>query len=321
MHSLFITILSSALLAGSWGHAQDGNSNSFVVSSGDHEYKIVVGDGVQIETEDGQLKSNSLLIENGVLTLRNEKGQNIALLNVGDGVVTKQGDVGLGANTLFKPRAAMGVMLAPVPEVLLAQVPHDLSEAVMITQVQKDYPAAQAGITQHDLLLSVDGNTQSRHQAIQEYLQTKTVGDRVQVRILRKGQIHDYELELKAGKGLNFQWSNKGQSWGNFPQGNWPESMEMGLTSDGNTWLWGRDLQQPNLNQKKLREQIGNRLLETDRALERVQRFRKANEGEAQALLTPMEPKAPVSLESRLESLESKMERLSDLIERLTESR
>lgn len=321
MHSLFITILSSAVLMGSSGHAQDGTSNSFVVSSGDHEYKIVVGDGVQIETEDGQLKSNSLVIEDGVLTLRDKKGQNIALLNIGDGVVTKQGNADLGANAFFKPRAAMGVMLAPVPEVLLAQVPHDLSQAVMITQVQKDYPAAKAGITEYDLLLSVDGHNQSTPGAIQEYLQTKAVGDHVQVRILRKGQIHDYELELKAGKGLNFQGSSKGLSWANLPKATWPESMEMGLTPDGNTWLWGRELQQPNLNQKKLREQIGTRLLETDRALERVKRFRKADGGEARALLAPVEPKAPVSLESRLESLETKMERLSDLIERLTESR
>ncbi len=94
-------------------------------------------------------------------------------------------------------RAYLGVVLEPVPEILVAQFPDLLSEGgALIQTVVSDSPAAKAGLVQYDIILKFgDKRVKSPEDVVQEVLQAKP-GTKVKLTVLRKGKTIEVEVTL-----------------------------------------------------------------------------------------------------------------------------
>ena len=79
-----------------------------------------------------------------------------------------------------------------VPEAMQAEAGR--SRGLMIMDVAKNGPAAQAGVLVGDILVTIGGEGVSRPANVAERLSLQTVGQPVELRLLRAGKI----LSLRA---------------------------------------------------------------------------------------------------------------------------
>ena len=86
-------------------------------------------------------------------------------------------------------RGWLGLALQPVlvPEAMQAEA--DKSRGLMIMGVAKDGPAAQAGVLAGDLLVTIGGEGVSRPAIVAQRLGPQSVGQPVELRLLRAGKI------------------------------------------------------------------------------------------------------------------------------------
>jgi len=95
-------------------------------------------------------------------------------------------------------RGWLGAALQPVavPETLLAGAGQD--SALMVMAVDKDGPAAAAGIVAGDMLLAIDGVALTRVRALAERLGQDSVGKQLEVKLIRGGAISSVTLTVTA---------------------------------------------------------------------------------------------------------------------------
>jgi S1-C subfamily serine protease len=89
------------------------------------------------------------------------------------------------------PRGYLGVGIQPVrlDPALHAQL--DQQTGLMLMSVEVNGPAAQAGLLQGDVLLTVDGHPMRQMDDLQGYLTSALVGKSVAVRYVRAGDVHE----------------------------------------------------------------------------------------------------------------------------------
>jgi S1-C subfamily serine protease len=69
---------------------------------------------------------------------------------------------------------------------------------VLVTRVVPNSPAASVGIRPGDVIVKIDGETTTSADKIQQFVEGKSVGDRLRVELKRNGQVVNVSLE--AGK-------------------------------------------------------------------------------------------------------------------------
>lgn len=101
-------------------------------------------------------------------------------------------------------RPAMGVSLIDLSEIpafyqkQTLKLPTDVTEGVVIGQVEKDSAAANAGIEQYDVVVEMGGEKISDAIDLRKVLYSKEVGDSVKMKIYRSGEIVNKTIELKS---------------------------------------------------------------------------------------------------------------------------
>ena len=94
----------------------------------------------------------------------------------------------------------LGILVAPVPEVLYDQLPNlPRGQGVVITHVLPESPAKKAGIERHDILLKYDAEKVTGCEHCARLIQADKVGRKVKLRLLRSGQERKIEVTLGEG--------------------------------------------------------------------------------------------------------------------------
>ncbi|MEE8170503.1 MAG: PDZ domain-containing protein [Phycisphaerae bacterium] len=106
--------------------------------------------------------------------------------------------IGAGMNEVGDDSEAggpwLGVLLAPIPPALAAQL--GVEGGILILNVAQDSPAADAGIKQHDILLSIDGQELAGTDDLHDAVQDLTIGRVVEVEIIHAGKSETIDLKV-----------------------------------------------------------------------------------------------------------------------------
>ncbi|MDP4106660.1 MAG: trypsin-like peptidase domain-containing protein [Bacillota bacterium] len=99
-----------------------------------------------------------------------------------------------------RPYLGVGMAdLSEVPQAYLADLPNNVQNGVMITQVQQQSAAATSGLEQKDVIVSMNGTSISSSTDLRKYLYTKVkIGDTVKFGIYRNGKQMNIDVKLTA---------------------------------------------------------------------------------------------------------------------------
>lgn len=125
--------------------------------------------------------------------------------------------VEIGKNMVFVSSAApagaatgaggyLGVAIGEVPEALEAQLETE-GAGILILEILKDGPAEKAGLTPHDVILSIDGVTVDGDVArATELIRSRKPGDRVVLQIVHDGQRKSLPVVLGTRPESDVEW-------------------------------------------------------------------------------------------------------------------
>ncbi|KAB7668816.1 S1C family serine protease [Bacillus sp. B1-b2] len=104
-------------------------------------------------------------------------------------------------------RPYLGVGLASleeVPRMYLQDLPNDVTQGVMITNVDASSNAAKAGLQVQDVIVAIDGNKLTNSTDLRKYLYSDVeIGDKVELQIYRDGKSQNVELTLTSNTSTN----------------------------------------------------------------------------------------------------------------------
>lgn len=106
-------------------------------------------------------------------------------------------------------RPSMGVTLIDVEQVPsfhqqeTLKLPEDITTGVVVDDVIENSPAAAAGMQQYDVIVELDGEKVENMLELRQHLYTeKEVGDSMNVKVYRQGEIVEFTLELTDNNSL-----------------------------------------------------------------------------------------------------------------------
>jgi serine protease Do len=99
-----------------------------------------------------------------------------------------------------RPYLGVGLAdLSEVPQAYLAELPNNVQSGVMISQVQQQSAAANSGLEQKDVIVSMNGTSIGSSTDLRKYLYTKVkVGDTVKFGIYRNGKQMNIDVKLTS---------------------------------------------------------------------------------------------------------------------------
>jgi membrane-associated protease RseP (regulator of RpoE activity) len=102
------------------------------------------------------------------------------------------------------PEKWIGVIAAPVPEMVRAQLPNlPEGQGLAVFMVAKESPAMVAGLERFDVIVRADGQPVSSPQDLQQIINKRNFGTQARLELLRKGaakQIYVIVLERPVGE-------------------------------------------------------------------------------------------------------------------------
>jgi hypothetical protein len=150
-----------------------------------------------------------------------------------------------------QPKVMIGITMGQPSDALAEHLGIKPDEAVVIEKVYDGLPADKAGLKAQDIITEVDGVHPVTQQNFRETINKKEPGDKVTLRILRKGEEQKVTVELKkfdaeklGMEGMPEEKPNPfPPGWENM-QGNqeWIEQMKKALKeggANGQAWVWG----------------------------------------------------------------------------------
>ena len=95
-------------------------------------------------------------------------------------------------------RPYLGIAMQPVevPENMRSKLPAQTRVGLLVMHVESGGPAEKAGVLMGDVLFEVGGETVEHVDAIQDSLATAKIGDVLQVRVIRAGEIKPVSITL-----------------------------------------------------------------------------------------------------------------------------
>jgi S1-C subfamily serine protease len=95
-------------------------------------------------------------------------------------------------------RPYLGIAMQPVkvPENMRSKLPTQTRVGLLVMHVENDGPAEKAGVLLGDVLFEVSGGTVEHVDAIQDSLATAKIGDVLQIRVIRAGEIKPVSIKL-----------------------------------------------------------------------------------------------------------------------------
>lgn len=171
---------------------------------------------VQAEYKDGQwtvkvdgkeVPRERFSTENDVLVVKDEAGKEIFRAPVQIDAKDRSPAVRLGLQRLggnqfglqvgSSARPRLGIAMNPVDEGVIEHLGLPEGEYAEISSVTPGSAAEEAGLKVKDVVVSIDGRTPASAEAISEVIRGKSAGDKVKIKVIRKGQPLEIEATLK----------------------------------------------------------------------------------------------------------------------------
>jgi len=95
-------------------------------------------------------------------------------------------------------KAALGITMGTPGPSLAAHLGLDRKRVVILDAIKPGSAAAKAGLEKYDVVTHIDGEAPATQQRIQEAVTKKKPGDRITLRVVRKGQPREIEVVLGA---------------------------------------------------------------------------------------------------------------------------
>lgn len=185
--------------------AQDPGDRSakviFTIDEGVVEIHIH-GDDVQVKLDGDEMPDDMYERQGNVLRFKDDQGFSIGVGHVG------KNNIGFTRFQRPEMRAWLGVDLRPVSPALAAHLDLDLGEVSQVVSVRDDSPAEEAGLREHDIIVSFDGSGPATSARLRELLDEKEPGGDLAIRLLRKGSEQEIDVELGSTRGVNFFGAN-----------------------------------------------------------------------------------------------------------------
>ena len=89
-----------------------------------------------------------------------------------------------------------GLSIRPVSARLAQQLGLGDAEGLVVTSIETDSPAEQAGLLPRDVIVSIDGEEVATNEAVRERLVDRRAGDTIRLGVLRRGRALDVPLRL-----------------------------------------------------------------------------------------------------------------------------
>jgi serine protease Do len=104
---------------------------------------------------------------------------------------------------VVRPYIGVGLVdLTQIPQMYLQNLPNDLKEGAMVSNVAPNSPASKAGLAGQDVIVSINGTKIKDSNELRKYLYTELeVGDRAQLEIYRGDEKLSVQLELMSNSG------------------------------------------------------------------------------------------------------------------------
>jgi len=187
----------------------------------------VDGDDIEATIDGEEVPADRIQHEDGVVRLLDEHGKVVAEFHVsGDDDRTvwlsggEGGGAAGGAGGAFMqplqgqaiggdpvrgfawvdnpPPVMLGITMGEPSETLLDHLGLEAGSAVLIDKVYEGLPADEGGMKDEDILVEFDGAKPLTEAKVREILRTKSAGDEVKVRVVRKGATKDLKIKLQA---------------------------------------------------------------------------------------------------------------------------
>lgn len=84
---------------------------------------------------------------------------------------------------------------------------NNLQEGIYIAQVASNSPASQAGLQKGDIIIGVDDKETKTMEQLNEYKNTKKIGDKIKLKIVRASKEQEVELTLASDTTVTFNTS------------------------------------------------------------------------------------------------------------------
>ena len=204
--ALCTAALVTALFGSSLAAQKDKQATRTVLGlpglSGERTITVVVdvdGRELQIRIKSSKVKayvdgnrvaSKNIEIKGTEHRIRDDAGRQLAMIEIDDGTLSLQPDL-----TSAK-RARLGLTLGYIDEALARHLDLDPEDVRIVQQVVKGAAAEKADIQKHDVLLRVDGKAPVTANIVRKILAKKAPGDKLRLRILRRGRERDVEATL-----------------------------------------------------------------------------------------------------------------------------
>ncbi|CRH17322.1 Uncharacterized serine protease YyxA (fragment) [Carnobacterium maltaromaticum] len=105
-------------------------------------------------------------------------------------------------------RPVLGVVLRDLSQISEQQqqsvlkLPEDVTEGVVITNVQKDSAAAKGGLEQYDTITEIDGQKITDSVSLRKVIYNLKVGDTVEVKFYRDGKLETAKVTMEAANSI-----------------------------------------------------------------------------------------------------------------------
>ncbi|MHC5005418.1 MAG: PDZ domain-containing protein, partial [Planctomycetota bacterium] len=185
----------------SGGAVQHRQQMAFV-NDGDRAVAITVdGDTISARIDGREIPPDRIRRENGRVIILDEDGKPIEGL---DFAVSSNGAFGIAAGqgmqdlTFFREPlpVMMGVTMNTTSPALEHHLRLDAGATTMITGVYEGLPAHEAGLSEFDIIVAIDGERLAAPSSIRAHLRDRSPGETVRLEVIQEGKRRDVRLRL-----------------------------------------------------------------------------------------------------------------------------
>jgi len=193
------------------------NVATYQVSDGEHEVRIIIGDGKpQIFLDGKPVGAEQVESKGGLWRIKGKDGETKARFFMqprdGGGMTFRvggdEGEEEARAGAMLREmvvsgsRPVLGVVLESVDEATAKQLKIDPDGSILVIDVAPESGAAEAGVKPNDIIVGIGGKDHGDLDTIRAVLSEKKPGDEVKVVLLRGGEEQTLEVRLRPAGGV-----------------------------------------------------------------------------------------------------------------------
>jgi len=95
-------------------------------------------------------------------------------------------------------RGYLGIQITDLDSELAQKIGVDITQGIVITQVEDGSAAEHAGLLPNDVIVKADNKVVKSYPELQEFVGRAKVGDKVNIEVNRKGSRKEFSVKLKS---------------------------------------------------------------------------------------------------------------------------